>query len=110
VSDNFDKQTILSQLPAFIAGVAICAFVNVCNTPEFLAANAKMLAAKINEGVPQPALSQALSEMGERACVIEGKDQAKYVIVVPRGKQSGIVEAGRALVNNDAQLGLVGKI
>lgn len=109
MSDYFNTWTIIRQLPAFFAGVAVCAVINVSNSPVFLAANARTLAAKIDEGTPQPILKQELSEMGERACVFRGKDNARYVIVVPRGEQNGIVEAGKALVDKDVPTGLVGR-
>ena len=107
--DKFKNLTIVRQLPAFIAGFDVCAFINISNTPDFLAANAKMLATKIDDGTPQPVLRQELSEMGERACVIKGSDDVKYVVVVPRGKRNGIVEAGEAVVDKNAPPGLVGK-
>lgn len=109
MSNYSNRWTIIRQLPAFIAGFAVCAFINVSNTPNFLAANARTLATEIDEGTPQPVLKRELSERGERACVFKGKDEARYVIVVPRGEQNGIVEAGKALVNKDVPTGLVGR-
>jgi hypothetical protein len=109
MSDYFNNWTIIRQLPAFFAGVAVCAFIDVSNTPDFLAANARTIATKIDEGTPQPVLKQELSDMGERACVFKGKDDARYVIVVPRGEQNGIVEAGKALVDKNVPTGLVGR-
>jgi hypothetical protein len=109
MSDYFNNWTIIRQLPAFFAGVAVCASINVSNTPNFLAANARTLATKIDAGTPQPVLKKELSEMGERACVFKGKDDARYVIVIPRGEQNGIIEAGKALVDKDVPTGLVGR-
>lgn len=107
--DNLSTWTLIRQLPAFCAGVAVCAFINVSNAPEFLAANAKTIAAEIDQGVPQLALKQELSKMGERACVFKGKDDVKYVIVIPKNEHDGLVEAGKAIVDKGIPTGLVGR-
>lgn len=105
---NLSTWTLVRQLPAFIAGVAVCAFINVSYTPEFLAANAKVIATEIDKGAPPTALNQELSRLGERACVFKGKDDAKYVIVIPKNEQDGLVEVGKALVDKNIPTGMVG--